>query len=447
MGARTRFIRRCTWRLATSGGSRTDTRESRSRPATRCRSRRARLPRRSSALNAANFPPRRFVPTCAAGADMRACAARNIERTPMRQPNLFEAPATTPAIVEPPPVDQAARDFAIDPSQHVVLEASAGTGKTRVLVDRYVRLIERGVEPRNILAVTFTRKAAAEMRDRIFAALKERAASSPPFAARWTALADRLSEIEVSTIDAFCFSLLREFPLEADVDPAFEVADETEMARFANEALDVTWRKARGLIASHEAVRLLFAKLRVPSLRDALANCLDRRQVALPAVATFIDRYVRCRSSEEAAARFVAAVRDAIVRSPHADALINDGPSDAGEYRWLRADLQALNDFPVGDTGRVHQLEHRVGRYFLTDDGEPRVRGAAQRFKSAFASPAAKKRHDASVKAVAPDIHDALAHLAADVNGLLARGLQHVLLMAVKEYERLLDEHALLDFA
>src|SRR5688500_19555715 len=63
--------------------------------------------------------------------------------------------------------DARARRLAIDPLRNVALEASAGTGKTRVLVDRYVRLLEAGVAPRNILAITFTRKAAAEMRQRV----------------------------------------------------------------------------------------------------------------------------------------------------------------------------------------------------------------------------------------------------------------------------------------
>src|SRR5690349_21113592 len=153
----------------------------------------------------------------------------------MQQPSLFDEP---PAPIQP--TDQAARDFAVDPANVVVLEASAGTGKTRVLVDRYVRLIEAGVDPRHILAITFTRKAAAEMRERVLVSLRTRAERGELPSSVWTRLRDRLSEIEISTIDAFCFSLLREFPLEADVDPAFEIADETEMARFENEAMDLT---------------------------------------------------------------------------------------------------------------------------------------------------------------------------------------------------------------
>ena len=63
-------------------------------------------------------------------------------------------------------VDRRARELASDPTLNIALEASAGTGKTRVLVERYVHLVEEGASPRHILAITFTRKAAGEMRSR-----------------------------------------------------------------------------------------------------------------------------------------------------------------------------------------------------------------------------------------------------------------------------------------
>ena len=107
----------------------------------------------------------------------------------------------------------------------MVLEASAGTGKTHVLVGRYLNLLRHGVDPGNILAITFTRKAAAEMRGRILAELRARAEAPSVEQPSWRDLGDRSADIAISTIDAFCLSLLHEFPLEANLDPGFEMAD------------------------------------------------------------------------------------------------------------------------------------------------------------------------------------------------------------------------------
>ena len=63
-----------------------------------------------------------------------------------------------------------------------------------------------------------------------------------------------MGEIAISTIDAFCLSLLREFPLEADLDPGFAVADETEVLRFLDEGLDATLRVCRSLASEDAAV-------------------------------------------------------------------------------------------------------------------------------------------------------------------------------------------------
>ena len=167
--------------------------------------------------------------------------------------------------------DADARRAAVDPGQNIVLEASAGTGKTRVLVERYVNLLRAGVEPDHILAITFTRKAAAEMRQRIIDRLKEASRLSGPDAVRWRELRERLGDIAISTIDAFCLSLLREFPLEADIDPGFDIAAETDVPRLAGEALDRAFRICRASAAEDDDVALVFAQLGERRLRAGIA--------------------------------------------------------------------------------------------------------------------------------------------------------------------------------
>ncbi len=132
-----------------------------------------------------------------------------------------------------------------------------------MLVDRYVRLLEAGVAPRNILAITFTRKAAAEMRQRVMATLRQRHREGGMTEQRWREIRDSFGDIGISTIDAFCLSLLHEFPLEAGVDPGFDLADETETPRFIEASLDsalaigraISLEDARRRAAVHRARR------------------------------------------------------------------------------------------------------------------------------------------------------------------------------------------------
>src|SRR5262245_18500538 len=197
----------------------------------------------------------------------------------------FEEPSLRERIEER---DRAGRERAVDPKYNVALEASAGTGKTRVLVDRYVNLLRSGVDPGNILAITFTRKAAAEMRERILSTLRAAAGSGDIPAARWRELRDRTGDINISTIDAFCLSLLREFPLEADLDPGFSMADDMEVPRLIEESLDRSLRICQGIAREDETVELVFAQLTQRRVRTGLTALLHRRVVA----PTVLDRFL-----------------------------------------------------------------------------------------------------------------------------------------------------------
>src|SRR6187431_1119460 len=214
--------------------------------------------------------------SCAATAPIPRCAGRTMSGT-----SNFSLPFDEETVEERIDArDREGRLRAVDPRYNVALEASAGTGKTRVLVERYINLLRAGVDPSNILAMTFTRKAAAEMRERIIATLRDAAARGEIAPARWRELRDRTDDIAISTIDAFCLSLLREFPLEADLDPGFDIADETEVPRLIDESLDRALRTCRAVARDDEQVALVFAQLGDRRARRGLAALLNRRIVA-----------------------------------------------------------------------------------------------------------------------------------------------------------------------
>jgi ATP-dependent helicase/nuclease subunit A len=358
--------------------------------------------------------------------------------------------------------DEPARRYAVDPSQNVVLEASAGTGKTRVLVERYVNLLRAGIEPDNILAITFTRKAAAEMRQRIVDRLKEASRLSEFDAARWRDLKERLGDIAVSTIDAFCLQLLREFPLEADVDPGFDLADNTEVARLVDESLDQALRICRGIAQDDDDVALVFAQLGERRLRTGVSALLDRRLVAPHALRRFLQKGPSDLTAATACAASAARLRE-IFTSVRCglDAFLDDGPRHDPQFAMLAADIRAMVGGPPRPEpkaelfqGREAQaafraLIDRLRAYFLTQEGKPRSEKFAGTGFTAedCDSPDAWKRHRAAAWQVAPAIHEAIRAFRRDLNAIMSRGVWRIFAIAMQQYQHTLESHALLDFS
>lgn len=120
--------------------------------------------------------------------------------------------------------------------RHISVTANAGSGKTSVLVDRYYKIITEGdkannippVEPRDIKAITFTNKAAAEMKERLVRKISDEAqATADPARIEFlNELRVKLSNADISTIHSFCGSILRAFPIEAGVSPNFRECTE-----------------------------------------------------------------------------------------------------------------------------------------------------------------------------------------------------------------------------
>jgi ATP-dependent helicase/nuclease subunit A len=342
------------------------------------------------------------------------------------------------------PVDQAARTYATDPRHHVVLEASAGTGKTRVLVDRYLALLAAGVDPRHVLAITFTRKAAAEMRDRIVSDLQVR------YPGVWQALRDRADEIAVSTIDAFCFSLLREFPLEAGLDPGFSLADETEVARLVEMSLDRTLRECRDRASYDEGVRLVLAQMALPRLAQGLRVLLERRFVAPAALRQYLGRQLRQVRSEAASAEAAREdLRSRLSAIPVGlSAWIASAPPGVPAWELTRLDVERL----VADSRRVPMTAAEVraaldglARWVLTQKGEPRKKLVVN--KDAFGSAAAYEVHRSGLMHVAEAVQATRRGFEASLNVLLARGIRRIFRLAHRRYLQTLLLHDALDFS
>ncbi|MCW8862173.1 MAG: double-strand break repair helicase AddA [Rhodospirillales bacterium] len=164
-----------------------------------------------------------------------------------------------PMSEKPSPGATAAQLVAADPGASVWVSANAGTGKTRVLIDRITRLLLEGVRPERILCLTFTKAAAAEMATRLADRLSAWAVADDdrlaeelhqlfgkpadhdlhPLARRLFAeTLDAPGGLKIRTIHSFCESLLGRFPLEAGLAPHFTVMDERTAAELMQDARD-----------------------------------------------------------------------------------------------------------------------------------------------------------------------------------------------------------------
>ena len=368
------------------------------------------------------------------------------------QLSLFEnAELTQP--ISPPFVavadpDAGAREYAVDPRNNVVLEASAGTGKTSVLVARYVNLLKAGVDPANILAMTFTRKAAAEMRERIVRELRDAAERSELDKARWIELRDRLADIAIATIDAFCLSLLREFPLEADLDPGFGMADETEVPRLIDASLDRSLRIITSLARTDVDIALVLAQLGLGRTREGLASLLDRRLIAWDALNRFLTRGPADLTPQLVCRRAAAALHDALRGVPGGlPAFLADGPAAHPRYPMFVREVERLAAVQDAPDAVVRGVLDRVAAHFLTNEGRARKSGQIYPYRASdYPSPDAARRHRAAVFQIAPHIERVVSAFNRDLNVVLARGIRRMFGIALEQYRRALEERSVLDF-
>jgi len=193
------------------------------------------------------------------------------------------------------PVDHGQRRQALDVAGSFIVQAPAGSGKTELLIQRILALLAVAATPEEILAITFTRKAAAEMHKRLLEAIERACSDEPPAqehaAHTWTLaraalardrelgwnLLESPARLQVMTIDSFCAALVRRMPWLARFGEAPAIAeDPVDLYRTAAERLLA--RLERGGEGGGAIERLL-AHLdnRMPLLRDLVVAMLGRR--------------------------------------------------------------------------------------------------------------------------------------------------------------------------
>lgn len=166
---------------------------------------------------------------------------------------------------QPAVADAHERERALDPRRSFIVQAPAGSGKTELLVQRYLRLVVTVERPEEILAITFTRKAAAEMKRRVLQGL--------PSILTAGRIADIAPRLRVQTIDALCASLTRQMPVLARFGAQPEIVED------ARELYDEAARRVLALDPPNAPAERLLAHLdnNVDTACELIARMLARR--------------------------------------------------------------------------------------------------------------------------------------------------------------------------
>lgn len=269
---------------------------------------------------------------------------------------------------------------ASDPSRSVALRASAGSGKTSVLIDRFLRLCIEGpgrpAHPRSILAVTFTRKAAVEIQERLLARTAKMALATPeklrallaglfqqrpdpepkPYemerAARlYEQVLEDVSGLNVGTIHSFCQTILNRFAVEAGLDPRFSVIED------AQELVDETFESLELEIAGDEHLAAAAREVgdTPQKVRLAVSNFFAQQM----RIQRWLDRAVGApedpterRARTDAVPALLAELREHLFPDPSQNAPQDEHPSAAALLPALR---EALEEFRGPGLRRIEQ--------------------------------------------------------------------------------------------
>ncbi len=301
-----------------------------------------------------------------------------------------------------PPPDQAQRQQALDPRRSTLVRAPAGSGKTDLLTRRFLRLLTEVDDPSQIVAITFTKASAAEMRHRIVSELEKAASyiappSADPFsmealasralghlrARNWN-LIDLPAQLRISTIDSFCRELALQQPLLSGLGGALDIAEQPDelYRRAVRRTLEQLAGTDRSLSASDltSAIEtlLLWRDNNWQELEDQLVEMLAKRD-------RWMQDFVLEREQDWEALRerlegpFARAVRDALHEVARLLALCPGACEEALELarfacgqsnNTLHRELAEMAELPLGPFQTNEELEaarlaHLCMRTFL----------------------------------------------------------------------------------
>jgi len=326
---------------------------------------------------------------------------------------------------------QARRTIRNELSRTLVVEAAAGTGKTTELVERIVAVVTRGVgRLSSLFAVTFTEKAAGEMKLRLRTELDRALGSAEVEAVARSRLRTALLELEtakIGTIHALCADLLRAHPVAADVDPAFEVADGERSRQLLKRAFEVFFM--RWVAEPSEGVRRVLARAAIEGARDdprsalflAVSKLVETRDFDTPFRRDPLDRQLLLkRSMEQLSTLCAQGQRSRDGRDPLRRALLLLDR----RVRAVRNSHPDVLEAFLRSIVRDWDIWERNGRGKLFGDGLSRSDLIAQ------------------VASVRADVKAAVAALDADLAACLSREL----LPVVAGYEHQKAEYGVLDF-
>ncbi len=166
--------------------------------------------------------------------------------------------------------------LATDYQRNLAVTAGAGTGKTEVLTRRIIKILsqEKHFLDR-LLILTFTDKAAVEMKERIYAAIEHNLQQTGE--THFQKLKDTFFNNYISTFHAFCAALLREYPIEADIDPYFRVLDETEKVFFLKKSINRTLRELAA-DRHNQDIHLLSGEFSRSAIGNVIFEIIQKRE-------------------------------------------------------------------------------------------------------------------------------------------------------------------------